>query len=61
MYLSGCMLLWGIVSGATAGVQTYGGLIAVRFLLGFVEAVYFVSTYLHPTGGGEIQTDQING
>lgn len=35
------MIVWGIVSGATAGCKTYGGLIAVRFFLGFVEAAYF--------------------
>lgn len=36
------MVLWGTISTATAGVQTYGGLVAVRFFLGFVEAAYFV-------------------
>lgn len=35
------MVVWGIISGATAGVKSYGELIAVRFLLGFVEAAYF--------------------
>jgi MFS family permease len=35
------MICWGIISGATAAVQSYGGLIAIRFLLGFVEAAYF--------------------
>ncbi|KAL2434161.1 hypothetical protein ABEF94_015272 [Exophiala dermatitidis] len=41
IYLSGAMVLWGIISTATAGVQSFGGLIAVRFFLGFVEAAYF--------------------
>lgn len=41
LYLPSAMILWGIISGATAGVQSYGGLIAVRFFLGFVEAAYF--------------------
>ncbi|KAL2006869.1 hypothetical protein VTN00DRAFT_9537 [Thermoascus crustaceus] len=41
VYLSTSMVLWGIISTATAGVQTYGGLVAVRFFLGFVEAAYF--------------------
>jgi hypothetical protein len=42
-YLPTVMILWGIISGATGGVQSYGGLIACRFFLGFVEAAYFVS------------------
>ncbi|KAJ4524882.1 hypothetical protein HRR83_000520 [Exophiala dermatitidis] len=41
IYLSGAMVVWGIISTATAGVQSFGGLIAVRFFLGFVEAAYF--------------------
>ncbi|KAB8300553.1 hypothetical protein EYC80_000713 [Monilinia laxa] len=41
LYLPGCMVVWGIVSGATAACQTYGGLLACRFILGFVEAAYF--------------------
>jgi hypothetical protein len=36
------MVVWGIISGATAASQTYGGLLACRFILGFVEAAYFV-------------------
>jgi hypothetical protein len=42
------MIVWGIISGATAACQTYGGLIACRFMLGFVEAAYFVSRALNP-------------
>src|ERR1700712_5968866 len=41
VYLPICMIAWGIISGATAAVHSYGGLIAIRFLLGFVEAAYF--------------------
>jgi len=41
IYLPCCMIIWGIISGATAACQTYGGLIACRFMLGFVEAAYF--------------------
>jgi hypothetical protein len=37
------MIVWGTISAATAGCKTFGGLIAVRFMLGFVEAAYFVS------------------
>lgn len=41
LYLPTVMIVWGIISGATAGVQSFGGLAAVRFFLGFVEAAYF--------------------
>ncbi|KAL1967461.1 hypothetical protein VTN77DRAFT_3246 [Rasamsonia byssochlamydoides] len=41
IYLPAAMTIWGIISTATAGVQSYGGLVAVRFFLGFVEAAYF--------------------
>jgi hypothetical protein len=42
IYLPTCMLAWGIISSATAATQNYGGLLACRFILGFVEAAYFV-------------------
>lgn len=35
------MIVWGIVSGTTALVQNFTGLVVVRFFLGFVEAPYF--------------------
>ena len=41
IYLSCCMLAWATVSACTALVQNYGGLVATRFLLGFVEAPYY--------------------
>ncbi|KAI1811403.1 major facilitator superfamily domain-containing protein [Poronia punctata] len=41
LYLPLCMALWGVISASTAAVTNFGGLIAVRFFLGFVEAVYF--------------------
>ncbi|KAI1389616.1 major facilitator superfamily domain-containing protein [Hypoxylon trugodes] len=41
IYLPACMMIWGVISAATAGVKNFGGLIAVRFWLGFVEAAYF--------------------
>lgn len=41
IYLPTAMVVWGVISAATAGVQTYGGLVTVRFFLGFVEAAYF--------------------
>jgi hypothetical protein len=36
------MVLWGVISAATAACNTFGGLLASRFWLGFVEAAYFV-------------------
>jgi MFS family permease len=41
LYLPTVMIVWGIISAATAGAQSYVGLIAIRFFLGFVEAAYF--------------------
>ena len=41
LYLPTCMIVWGVISAATAGAHSYGGLIAIRFFLGFVEAAYF--------------------
>lgn len=41
IYLPSVMVVWGIISGATAGVKSFNQLVAVRFLLGFVEAAYF--------------------
>ncbi|KAL2073286.1 hypothetical protein VTL71DRAFT_10610 [Oculimacula yallundae] len=41
IYLPVCMVVWGIISTATAGCTNFGGLIACRFFLGFVEAAYF--------------------
>ena len=41
LYLPTVMVIWGVISAATAGANSYGGLIAIRFFLGFVEAAYF--------------------
>lgn len=35
------MVLWGLVSTATAGALNFPGLLVCRFFLGFVEAPYF--------------------
>jgi len=43
LYLPAVMCVWGVISTCTAAVQSFGGLVAVRFVLGFVEAAYFVS------------------
>lgn len=41
IYLPTCMIIWGIISGATGACYNFGGLVACRFFLGFVEAAYF--------------------
>ncbi|KAJ4387591.1 hypothetical protein N0V93_008186 [Gnomoniopsis smithogilvyi] len=41
IYLSAAMTLWGVVSTCNAATHSFGGLIAVRFMLGFVEAPFF--------------------
>ena len=42
-YLPTVMIIWGVISAATAAADSFGGLLAIRFTLGFVEAAYFVS------------------
>ncbi|KAK2017379.1 MFS general substrate transporter [Colletotrichum eremochloae] len=41
IYLSGCALIWSILSACTALVKNHGQLLAVRFLLGLAEAPFF--------------------
>ncbi|EDO15281.1 hypothetical protein Kpol_455p12 [Vanderwaltozyma polyspora DSM 70294] len=41
LFITVIMTAWGIVSTCTGAVQDYGGLLAVRILLGFVESGFF--------------------
>ncbi|KAH7152576.1 major facilitator superfamily domain-containing protein [Dactylonectria macrodidyma] len=41
IFLPSIMVAWATVSACTGAVQTYHGMIALRFLLGFVEAPFF--------------------
>jgi len=41
IYLTTAMALWGAVSACNAATRKFGDLIAVRFILGFVEAPFF--------------------
>lgn len=41
LFLPVVMCCWAVVSTCTGAVQNYEGLIALRFLLGFVEAPFF--------------------
>lgn len=40
-YIPTVMVVWGVISAATGEVQSYGGLLAVRFVLGWIEAAFF--------------------
>ena len=40
IYLSVVMTIWGAISTATGAVQSFGGLVAVRVLLGVVESAF---------------------
>ena len=46
------MIVWGVISAATAEAKSFGGLLAIRFFLGFVEAAYFVSISSSPLDTG---------
>ncbi|KAK1996656.1 major facilitator superfamily transporter, partial [Colletotrichum falcatum] len=47
LYMSAWMLVWAVVSGCTALVQSYGGLVACRFFLGITEAPFYPgATYM---------------
>jgi MFS family permease len=41
IYLPTCMIIWGIIWGATGATQNFAGLVVCRFFLGFIEAAYF--------------------
>ncbi|KAK5943519.1 hypothetical protein PMZ80_004527 [Knufia obscura] len=41
IFLPTIMCCWAVVSASTGAVQNYSGMIALRFLLGFVEAPFF--------------------
>ncbi|KAL8287217.1 hypothetical protein RQP46_003669 [Phenoliferia psychrophenolica] len=40
-YICSSMCVWGALSAATAAVQSFGALLACRFILGFCESVFF--------------------
>lgn len=41
LLLPGVMCAWAVVSACSGAVQSYGGWIAIRFILGFVESPFF--------------------
>ena len=40
-YICFAVGVWGVISACTAAVHSFGALMACRFFLGFVEAVFF--------------------
>ncbi|KAI5963900.1 hypothetical protein KGF57_001176 [Candida theae] len=45
-YLAVVMTIWGAISTCTAAVQSFGGLVAIRVLLGVVESAFFCSALM---------------
>lgn len=41
LYLGTVMAIWGAISAAQSSVQSFGGLVGTRFVLGFAEAPFF--------------------
>src|ERR1700761_9427341 len=41
VYICSAMALWGVISASMGAVQGFGGLVAARFCIGVVEAVFF--------------------
>ena len=46
LYISAVMLIWGLISTLTGLVKGFGGMVAIRFLLGFVEAAFLPGALL---------------
>lgn len=47
LYICAAVVVWGIVSALTAVVHSFEGLLACRFFLGFVEAVFFPGVFYY--------------
>ncbi|KAK1984902.1 major facilitator superfamily domain-containing protein [Colletotrichum cereale] len=41
IYLTGCMGIWGVLCACSGATYNFGGLLATRFLLGFVQAAFY--------------------
>lgn len=46
LYISVVMLIWGLISTLTGNATGFGSMIAIRFLLGFVEAAFLPGALL---------------
>lgn len=47
VYICAAVAVWGIVSACTATVASFPGLVVCRFMLGFVEAVFFPGAFYY--------------
>ncbi|PVH97555.1 MFS general substrate transporter [Periconia macrospinosa] len=45
-YISAAMLLWGMISTLSGNVTNFGGMVAIRFCIGFVEAAFLPGALL---------------
>jgi len=45
-YIGAVMVVWGTISTLTGNVNSFGGMVATRFLLGFVEAAFLPGALL---------------
>ena len=61
IYLPACMVIWGTISSLTAAVHSFGGLLACRFFLGFVEAAYFPGSLISGAFSGLIAAGIVGG
>lgn len=46
LYISAAMLLWGLVSTVSGNAKNFGGMVAIRFCLGFIEAAFLPGALL---------------
>lgn len=46
LYIAIAMLIWGLLSTLTGSVKNFGGMIAIRFFLGFFEAAFLPGVLL---------------
>lgn len=47
VYICAAVAIWGAISACTAAVTSFGGLLACRFMLGFVEAAFFPGAFFY--------------
>lgn len=47
VYICSAVCVWGGISACTATVHSFGGLLAARFFLGFVEAAFFPGAFYY--------------
>ncbi|PNS16790.1 hypothetical protein CAC42_4754 [Sphaceloma murrayae] len=45
-YIAGAIIVWGVISTLSGNVNNFGGMVAIRFFLGFVEAAFLPGALL---------------